>query len=146
MEECFPVQLLNALASLPLRGTPQSAGLDLSAAIEGPVTLAPGETVPIGTGLAIELPQGSVGLVFGRSGLGVRHGLCPANGVGVIDADYRGEVIVGLYNHGAAPYTLKPGERIAQLVILPCLMLTPVVVKELSDTQRGSGGFASTGR
>ncbi|MPN20768.1 Deoxyuridine 5'-triphosphate nucleotidohydrolase [bioreactor metagenome] len=106
----------------------------------------PGETAVLPTGLAVALPEGSVGLVFGRSGLGIRHGIVPANAVGVIDADYRGEILVGLTNHSAEPYIIVPGDRIAQLVVVP--VLTPPIeeVENLSETVRGEGGFGSTGK
>ena len=133
-------------AVLPERATPDSAGLDLRACTDGESCILPGETAVLPTGLAVALPQGSVGLVFGRSGLGIRHGIVPANAVGVIDADYRGEILVGLTNHSAESYIVAPDERIAQLVVLP--VLTPPIqeVDTLSETQRGAGGFGSTGK
>lgn len=133
-------------AVLPERATQGSAGLDLRACTTDETCIMPGETALLPTGLAVALPTGSVGLVFGRSGLGIRHGIVPANAVGVIDADYRGEIMVGLTNHSADPYIIVPGDRIAQLVIVP--VLTPQIeeVEILSETLRGDGGFGSTGK
>ncbi|HWP50309.1 MAG TPA: dUTP diphosphatase [Clostridia bacterium] len=133
-------------AVLPERATKGSAGLDLRACTNDETCIMPGETTVLPTGLAIALPDGSVGLVFGRSGLGIRHGIVPANAVGVIDADYRGEILVGLTNHSAEPYIIVPGDRIAQLVIVP--VLTPPIeeVNDLPETARGEGGFGSTGK
>lgn len=133
-------------AVLPQRATEGSAGLDLKACTNVETCIMPGETQLLPTGLAVALPSGSVGLVFGRSGLGIRHGIVPANAVGVIDSDYRGEILVGLTNHSAEPYIVVPGDRIAQLVIVP--VLTPIIeeVTELSETIRGEGGFGSTGK
>ena len=140
------IQRVRAGAALPERATPDSAGLDLRACTDAETCILPGETAVLPTGLAVALPEGSVGLVFGRSGLGIRHGIVPANAVGVIDADYRGEIMVGLTNHAAEPYIIVPGDRIAQLVILP--VLTPPVqeVDMLSETVRGQGGLGSTGK
>lgn len=137
---------LTDTAVLPLRATEQSAGLDLCADLTAPVTLSPGESALLPTGLAVALPGDTVGLVFGRSGLGIRHGITPANAVGVIDADYRGEIKVGLRNHSQTPYQIEPGERIAQLVVLPVILPKIEVVDSLPDTKRGDGGFGSTGR
>lgn len=139
------VKKLSPSAILPQRATEGSAGYDLCACLEGPVTIEPGEIGRVPTGIALELPQGVAGFVFGRSGLGVKKGVVPANGVGVIDWDYRGEVQVGLINHGKEPFRIEPGDRIAQLVLLP--VLTPVLqeAQELSGTGRGEGGFGSTG-
>ena len=133
-------------AVLPQRATDGSAGLDLRACTTDEICIMPGETAVLPTGLAVALPEGSVGLVFGRSGLGIRHGIVPANAVGVIDADYRGEILVGLTNHSAEPYIIVPDDRIAQLVIVP--VLTPPIeeVENLSETVRGEGGFGSTGK
>ena len=133
-------------AVLPQRQTEGAAGYDLSACLEAPVTLQPGEGYPFPTGLAAEIPQGYAGLVFCRSGLGVKHGISLPNCVGVIDSDYRGELVVPLRNFGDGTYTIQPGERIAQLVIMPVLLPEIVEVEELSQTQRGQGGFGSTGR
>lgn len=133
-------------AVLPTYGSSGAAGADLYACLEAPVTIQAGETVFIPTGLAMEVPIGCAALVYARSSLGAKRGLAPANKVGVIDSDYRGEISVVLHNHGKESQTVQPGERIAQMVITP--VLTPVYeeVQELSDTQRGTGGFGSTGK
>ena len=133
-------------AAEPLRGSASAAGADLRACVDGAVTVAPGETVMIGTGLALEIPEGCVGLVFARSGLASKRGLAPANKVGVIDSDYRGEVTVALHNHGDKPQTLAPGERIAQLVVVNYQTPEFAPAETLTDTARGAGGFGSTGR
>lgn len=133
-------------AVLPQRQTEGAAGYDLCACLEAPVTLQPGEGYPFPTGLAAEIPQGYAGMVFCRSGLGVKHGISLPNCVGVIDSDYRGELVVPLRNFGDGIYIIQPGERIAQLVIMPVLLPEIVEVEELSQTQRGQGGFGSTGR
>ena len=140
------IKKMRADAKLPKRATDGSAGYDLSACVEQPLTVAAGKRVLIPTGIAAALPENTVGLVFGRSGLGIKHGLVPSNAVGVIDSDYRGEISVGLSNHSESDYTIQPGERIAQLVILP--VLTPDIeeTEELSETERSSGGFGSTGK
>lgn len=140
------IKRIRAEAVLPERATRDSAGLDLRACTGEEVCIMPGETAVLPTGLAVALPEGSVGLVFGRSGLGIRHGIVPANAVGVIDADYRGEIMIGLTNHSAEPYIIVPGDRIAQLVILP--VLTPPIeeVDQLAETVRGAGGLGSTGK
>lgn len=140
------VKKLREQAILPTFGSSQAAGADLYACLEAPVTVAPGETVFIPTGLAMEIPYGYVGLIYARSGMACKRGLAPANKVGVIDSDYRGEFIVALYNHGTKPQPVSPGERIAQLVITPVLMPEYVEVESLTDTQRGAGGFGSTGK
>ncbi|MGI6256052.1 MAG: dUTP diphosphatase [Acutalibacter sp.] len=133
-------------AVLPQRQTEGAAGYDLRACVEGPVTLQPGEGYQFPTGLAAEIPQGYAGMVFCRSGLGVKHGISLPNCVGVIDSDYRGELVVPLRNFGDEAYTIQPGERIAQLVIMPVLLPEIVEVDQLSQTDRGQGGFGSTGR
>lgn len=140
------IKKLNPAAQLPLRGSEQAAGYDLRACLENDVTIAPGATVLVGTGLAFALPQGYFGGVFARSGLSVKQGLRPANCVGVIDSDYRGECMVALHNDSDTPRTVTNGDRIAQLVILPYLAVDFSEVTELDDTQRGEGGFGSTGR
>ena len=140
------IKKLNPTAQLPLRGSEQAAGYDLRACLENDVTIAPGATVLVGTGLAFALPQGYFGGVFARSGLSVKQGLRPANCVGVIDSDYRGECMVALHNDSDTPRTVTNGDRIAQLVILPYLAVDFSEVTELDDTQRGEGGFGSTGR
>lgn len=140
------VKKMNQNAVLPTYGSEEAAGADLYACLEEPVTVGPGETVWIPTGLAMEVPKGCAGLVYARSGLACKKGLAPANKVGVIDSDYRGPVTVVLHNHGAQAQTICHGERIAQMVITP--VLTPVYewVDDLSDTGRGQGGFGSTGK
>ena len=140
------VKKLRENAILPTFGSPEAAGADLYACLEAPVTVAPGQTVFVPTGLAMELPVGYVGLVYARSGLACKRGLAPANKVGVIDSDYRGEFIVALHNHGTEPQTVASGERIAQLVVAPILMPEYVETDSLSATQRGAGGFGSTGK
>ena len=139
------VKLLREGAVLPRRGTPGSAGLDLTAAIEEPVEVRHGEVAKIPTGIAIQLEPDQVCLVFGRSGLGSKHGVVPANAVGVVDSDYRGEIAVFLTCQKEEGYTVRPGERIAQMVILPVAMPEPVEVQELTPTPRGENGFGSTG-
>ena len=141
------VKKLDARATLPTYGSSQAAGADLYALIEGgSLTIAAGETVLVRTGLSIEIPEGYVGLIYARSGLATKKGLAPANKVGVIDADYRGEVKVALYNQSGIEATIAAGERIAQLVIAPYLTARFEESSELSDTARGEGGFGSTGK
>lgn len=131
----------------PSRATAGSAGLDLRACLDGPVTISPRQLVTIPTGVAIALPGPEyVALIFARSGLGVKHGISLSNGVGVIDSDYRGEIQVGLTNLSDTPYTIQPGDRIAQLVVTPVAAPELELVTELEDTGRGAGGFGSTGR
>ena len=133
--------------NLPKKGTKGSAGLDLFAAVEKPVTVWPAQLVRIPTGVAVGLPgPGFVGLVFARSGLAIRHGIALSNGVGVIDSDYTGEILVGRCNLSDRPYTIEPGERIAQLIVMQPAAVTPVEVESLEETGRGSGGFGSTGK
>ncbi|MCM1466567.1 MAG: dUTP diphosphatase [Alistipes sp.] len=139
------IKKLNDNAILPTYGTEFSAGADLYACMDEPVTLAPGETRLIKTGLAMEIPVGYAGLIYARSGLATKKGLAPANKVGVIDADYRGEIMVALHNHSAIAAVVEAGERIAQMVITPFLTANFVAVNELEDTLRGTGGFGSTG-
>ena len=140
------IKRVRAGAVLPERATKGSAGLDLRACTTDETCIMPGETTVLPTGLAVTLPEGSVGLVFGRSGLGIRHGIVPANAVGVIDGDYRGEILVGLTNHSAEPYIIVPGDRIAQLVIVPVLTPSVEEVSDLPETIRGEGGLGSTGK
>ncbi len=130
---------------LPSYATPQSAGMDLRAAIEEPIRIEPGQRVLIPTGLIMEIPEGYEGQVRPRSGLAIKKGLTVANAPGTIDADYRGEVKVILINLGSEPVEIKRGERIAQLVIAPVARVSVEVSQELSETQRGEGGFGSTG-
>lgn len=134
-------------AVVPKRATDGSAGADLCACIDEPITINPGDLAKIPTGIAIALPSAELGaFLFARSGLGVKHGICLSNGVGVIDSDYRGEISVGLCNVGSQPYTVEPGERIAQMVIMPVSLLPLCETDTLDETKRGSGGFGSTGR
>ena len=138
------IKKLQEDALLPQYGSADAAGADLCSIEE--VTIAPGETKLIHTGLAMAIPQGYGGFIFARSGLATKRGLAPANKVGVIDADYRGEVMVSLYNQSSAEQTILKGERIAQLVFLPCPQADFELCNDLDDTARGSGGFGSTGR
>mgnify|MGYP000815289814 FL=1 len=132
---------------LPRFATAGAACMDLCACIDEAVTLAAGERRLVPTGIAIALPGPEyVALVCSRSGMGTRHGITLSNSVGVIDSDYRGQLTVGLVNHGDVPYTIQPGDRIAQLMVLPILRPTLTVVEELDETERGAGGFGSTGR
>lgn len=145
MTQSVAVKLLDPRAKMPTYGSVDAAGADLYAVTDGPVTVAPGQTVLIHTGLALAIPQGFVGLVYARSGLATKQGLAPANKVGVIDADYRGELMVALYNHSGESRTVEHGDRIAQLVIAPYLTAQFTQQEELDDTVRGEGGFGSTG-
>ena len=132
---------------VPFYASAGAAGMDLCACIDGPVTIAPREIVSLPTGIAIALPSAEyVALVFARSGLGIKHGVALANGVGVIDSDYRGEIMVGLYNSGESEYTVQPGDRIAQLMVTPVVQADVELVDELDETERGAGGFGSTGK
>lgn len=140
------VKLLRQGAKLPTYGSAGAAGADLYACLGEPVTILPGETVFLPTGIALEVPQGCAGLVYARSGMACKRGLAPANKVGVVDSDYRGEINVVLYNHGSVPQTIENGERIAQLLITPVLTPDYQVAEELSDTARSGGGFGSTGK
>lgn len=140
------VRRLDPRAKLPAYGSAAAAGADLYALTDGPVEIVPGGTALIRTGIALAVPEGYVGLVYARSGMACKRALAPANKVGVIDADYRGEVMVFLHNHGAVPQVVEDGDRIAQLVITPYLTAQFQEAEELDDTQRGSGGFGSTGR
>ena len=131
----------------PFYATAGAAAMDLHACLDAPITIPAGERAVIPTGIAIALPSaGYVALVFARSGLGIKHGIAPANCVGVIDSDYRGEILVGLQNSGSSDYTIQPGDRIAQLMVTPVLQAQVTLVEELPDTQRGTGGFGSTGK
>lgn len=140
------IKKLSDKAVLPQRGTAGAAGADLRVLLDEPCAILPGKTVMLPTGLSMEIPEGYVGLIFARSSLGTKRGLAPANKVGVIDSDYRGEVKVALHNHSDQPQTVEPGERVAQLVIVPFLAAEYEEAQELSDTDRGEGGFGSTGR
>ena len=132
---------------LPSYATAGSAGMDLRACVDEPVTVAPGQRVAVPTGFAIALPDpGWVALIYARSGLAIKHGLAPANCVGVVDSDYRGEIVVALQNYAGEAYTIQPGERVAQMVIAPVTQARINVVEELDETARGAGGFGSTGK
>lgn len=139
------IKKLNEKAIVPTYGSEYAAGADLYACLEAEVTIAPHTTVLIPTGIAMELPIGYAGLIYARSGLATKKGLAPANKVGVVDCDYRGEVKVALHNHGEVAQTVACGERIAQLVIAPYLTAQFIEQEELSETGRGAGGFGSTG-
>lgn len=140
------VKRLNHLAKLPTRGSEEAAGYDLYAAISGPIFIHPHETEKVGTGLAFELPRCTFGAIFPRSGLATKQGLRPANCVGVCDSDYRGEYVVAVHNDSDEIQMIAPGERIAQLILLPYIPMVFKEVDELSDTKRGAGGFGSTGK
>ena len=134
-------------AKVPQRATSGSAGLDLCACIDEPITLEAGDTAVIPTGIALALPSAEYGaFVFPRSGIAVKHGIGLLNSVGVIDSDYRGEIMVGVINQIKTPYTIQPGERIAQMVIMPVSMMPVEEVSDLDETGRGAGGFGSTGK
>ena len=139
------VKKLDERAVLPTYGSAFSAGADLYAVLDGELIIQPNETKLVRTGLAMEIPEGFAGLIYARSGLATKRGLAPANKVGVVDADYRGEIMVALHNHSAVPQTVAVGERIAQLVVAPFLKAEFEEADELSSTVRGEGGFGSTG-
>lgn len=144
--QSFRIKRLNDLAILPTKGSEQSAGWDLYAAIlNKEIVIPPGQTAKIGTGLSIELPVGTFGAVFARSGLATKQGLRPANCVGVCDSDYRGEYIIALHNDSNETRIVHNGDRIAQLVIIPYVICDYEEVMELTETERGNGGFGSTG-
>ena len=140
------VKKLRENATLPTYGSQWAAGADLYACLEAPVTIEPHQTVMVPTGLALEVPVGCAGLIYARSSMGAKRGLAPANKVGVIDSDYRGEVMVALHNHSTVPQTVEHGERVAQMLITPVLTPAYEEASELSDTVRGVGGFGSTGK
>lgn len=140
------VKKLSPNAILPTYGSAEAAGADLYACLEDAVSIAPGEVYWVPTGIALEVPKGCAGLIYARSSMGVKRGLAPANKVGVIDSDYRGEIRVVLLNHSNQVQTVSPGERVAQLIITPVLTPAYEEVKELTDTARGEGGFGSTGK
>lgn len=140
------VKKLKPGATVPTMGSKFAAGADLYSAEDADVVIEPSETKFIGTGLAMEIPEGYVGLVYARSGLACKRGLAPANKVGVVDSDYRGEIKVALHNHGKEAQTVEKGERIAQMVIAPYLSVNYEEADALSETERGEGGFGSTGR
>lgn len=142
--QTVPVKKLDDRANVPTYGSIDAAGADLYAVTDSPVTIAPGQTVLIHTGIAMAIPCGFVGLVYARSGLATKQGLAPANKVGVIDADYRGELMVALHNHDIETRTVNHGDRIAQLVIAPYMTAQFVQAETLDNTRRGDGGFGST--
>lgn len=146
LQEKVNVKKLKDDAVIPTYGSEYAAGADLYACIEECITIEPGETCLVKTGIAMEIPVGYAGLIYARSGLATKKGLAPANKVGVIDADYRGEIMVPLHNHSNKKATIEPKERIAQLVITPFLTAMYTEVEELNETVRGEGGFGSTGR
>ena len=135
---------LNDNATIPSYGSKSAAGADLYSC-EGELVFAPNETKLVHTGIAMEIPEGYVGLIYARSGIATKRGLAPANKVGVIDSDYRGEIMVALHNHSGAEAKIEAGERVAQIVITPYLTVNFVETNELDDTERGVGGFGSTG-
>ena len=145
MKPTVRVKKLDERAQLPTLGSEYAAGADLYAVLDGRLTIGSGETVLVHTGLSMEIPCGYAGLIYARSGLASKKGLAPANKVGVVDADYRGEIMVALHNHSDEAQTIEHGERIAQLVIAPFLSVAFEETDELSDTVRGTGGFGSTG-
>lgn len=144
--EPIRVKKLKHNAVIPTYGSAEAAGADLYACLEDAVTIYPGETAFIPTGLSMEIPRGTAGLIYARSGLACKRGLAPANKVGVVDSDYRGEFMVALHNHGTQPQTIAHGERVAQLLITPVFTPGFVETDALSDTSRGTGGFGSTGK
>ena len=145
MEFTMKIKKLCPNATIPTYGSACAAGADLYACENASVTIEAGQTVLVHTGIAMAIPQGYVGLIYARSGLATKKGLAPANKVGVIDSDYRGEIMVALHNHGSAPQTIESGERIAQIVFTPYSAAAFQVCDELDETDRGSGGFGSTG-
>lgn len=139
------IKKLNNLAKMPSRGSSDAAGYDLYAATDYIIDIAPHSTVKIGTGLSFELPEGTFAGIFARSGIATKRGLRPANCIGICDSDYRGEYIVALHNDTDEMQSIEPGERIAQMILLPFIEMNFKEVDELSDTERGKGGFGSTG-
>lgn len=144
--EPIRVKKLRPNAVLPTYGSAEAAGADLYACLDEEIVIAPGQTSFVPTGLAMELPKGCAGLICARSGLACKRGLAPANKVGVIDSDYRGEFIVALHNHGIEPQNVLPGDRVAQLLIVPVFTPAYEHCEDLTDTQRAAGGFGSTGK
>ena len=142
----IPVKILREGAILPTYGSAEAAGADLYACLTEAVTIGPGETAFIPTGFAMAVPRGCAGLIYARSGMACRKGLAPANKVGVIDSDYRGEILVALHNHGSEARTIAHGERIAQMIITPVLTPGYEIADDLENTVRGAGGFGSTGK
>jgi len=144
--DAIRIKKLRQNATIPTYGSDEAAGADLYACMDEIVSIKPGESAWINSGVAIELPRGYVGLIFARSSMGAKRGLAPANKVGVIDSDYRGELRVVLYNHSKITQQVEPGERIAQLVVMPVVTPGFTIVEELSDTFRADKGFGSTGK
>ena len=144
--DAIAVKLLRPGAQMPTYGSSGAAGADLYACIDEDITVNPGQTAFIPTGISMEIPGGYAGLIYARSGLACKRDLAPANKVGVIDSDYRGEFIVALHNHGDQPQTIRNGDRIAQLLITPVFTPAYTVAESLSETSRASGGFGSTGK
>lgn len=144
MKLCF--KKLDPRATVPTYGSEYAAGADLRAILDAPIAIKPNESVLIHTGIAVAIPVGYVGLMYARSGIACKRGLAPSNKVGVIDADYRGEIMVSLHNHGTTEQTIDPDERIAQIVITPFIHCEYEEADNLDDTERGTGGFGSTGR
>ena len=140
------IKKLHPNAVIPTYGSLEAAGADIYACLDAAVTIPAGKTVFIPTGLAMEVPKGCAGLIYARSSMGSKRGLAPANKVGVIDSDYRGQVMVALHNHSQEDQVVNPGERVAQLIITPVFTPGFREVDDLSETDRGSGGFGSTGR
>ncbi len=140
------VKILREKATVPTYGSAEAAGADLYACLEEGLVIQPGATAFVPTGIAMEVPQGCAGLIYARSGLACKRGLAPANKVGVVDSDYRGEIMVALHNHGSEAQSVVHGERIAQMVITPVITPAYEVAQDLSDTSRGLGGFGSTGK
>ena len=140
------VKMLRENAKLPTYGSVEAAGADLYACLTEDVTIAPGETAFVPTGIAMEVPKNCAGLIYARSGRACKKGLAPANKVGVVDSDYRGEIMVALHNHGKVAQTIGNGERIAQMIITPVLTPAYEIAESLDDTERGQGGFGSTGK
>jgi len=136
---------LKSNAKVPQRVTEGSVGYDIAACLDEQIVIQPGETYKVGSGIAIALAPGYAAFIYARSGLGIKHGVIPANCVGVIDSDYRGEIIVGLKNTSNQPYTVSDGDRIAQMVIMNCELPEVVICDDLDKTARGDGGFGSTG-
>ena len=145
MNNQLKIKFLNNLATIPSVGSQEAAGMDLYAATEYDITIRPGQTIKIGTGLSIALPKNTFGAIFARSGLATKQGLRPANCVGVIDSDYRGEVIVAIYNDSDIEQIIPAKSRIAQLVVMPYIPVNIILTSELDETERGNNGFGSSG-
>lgn len=144
--EPIRVKILREGASLPAYGSLEAAGADLRACLAEDLVILPGQTAFVPTGFAMEVPKGCAGLIYARSGMACKRGLAPANKVGVVDSDYRGEIMVALHNHGTQPQSISHGDRIAQMIITPVITPEYVVSENLDDTERGQGGFGSTGK